>query len=97
MASVHVMEHKPRQDPFTCSIEALSSFLQHMLEQGHAFSTLKVNLAAISACHVGWNGATPGANPLATRFIKGTKRLCSPRSVSVPLWGMPFEPFKALI
>lgn len=73
-----------------------------MFEQGRSFSTLKVYLAAISACHTGWNGVTPGAHPLASRFLKGARRLRPPRSVTVPLWDLalvlralatePFEP-----
>lgn len=53
---------------FTCSIEAVLSFLQHMFKQGHTFSTLKEYLAAISPCRTGWSGRSQGAHPLATRL-----------------------------
>ena len=36
----------------------------------------------ISACHVGIDGATPGAHPLAVQFLKG---ICSLRPVSKPI------------
>lgn len=53
--------------------------------QGHAFFTFKASLAAISACHVGWNGAQyvqdSFTHPLATDFMKGTKHLQPPHSV----------------
>lgn len=48
-----------------------------MFEQGCTF-TLNVYLAAISACHVGWHGVTPGTYPLAGGFISGTGRLRTP-------------------
>lgn len=56
--------------------------------QGHAFFTFKASLAAISACHVGWNGAQyvqdSFTHPLATDFMKGTKHLQPPHSVLTP-------------
>lgn len=55
--------------PFQCSAVDILSFLQELLELGCSFSTIKVYLSAISACHVGFEGVTPGAHPLTVRFI----------------------------
>ena len=74
--------NKKRRDlaPRHCSITAVLSFLQEWLKKGTAFSTFKVYLVAISACHVGLGETTIGADPLVCRFIKG-----SLRPVSKPL------------
>lgn len=45
-------------------------FLPDLLDKGLS-STIKVYLAAISACHVGFDGVTPGAHPLVMHFFKG--------------------------
>lgn len=37
------------------------------------FSTIKVYLAEISACHVGFNWITSGAHPLTMRLLKGVR------------------------
>lgn len=37
------------------------TFLQELLDRGRSFSIIKVYLAAISACHIGFNRVTPGA------------------------------------
>lgn len=65
------MEH--RCDLLSCPIKVILSFVQYMLEQGHVFSTLKIYLAAISKCHVAWNGVTLGAHlALMLRALSGT-------------------------
>lgn len=56
--------------PFQCSTVNVLTFLQELLEKGLSFSTIKVHVAAMSACHVGFDGVTPGAHPLAMRFLK---------------------------
>lgn len=43
-------------------------FLQELLDKGLSISTIKVYLAAVSTCHVGFDGVTLGAHPLAMRF-----------------------------
>lgn len=73
-----------------------------MFDDGKAASTLKVYVAAISACHVGIGGATPGNHPLVSRFMAGVRRLRAPHKQLVPSWdllvvlraltGPPFEP-----
>ena len=81
------------------------TFLQELLDKGLSFSTIKVYLAAISACHVGFDGETPGAHPLAMRFLKGVRRLRPVFKPSIPSWdlalvlealcGPPFEPIES--
>ncbi|XP_053351317.1 uncharacterized protein LOC128520900 [Clarias gariepinus] len=92
--------------PFQCSMVEILSFLQKLLEKGLFFSTIKVYLAAISACHVGFDGVSPGAHPLAVRFLKGVRRLRPTARSSVPSWdlllvlealcGPPFEPVESI-
>lgn len=90
--------------PFQCSITHVLTFLQELFEQGLAYSTLKVYLSAISACHVGYDGVSPGAHPLATRFLKGVRRLRPATRSTFPSWDLslvlnalcqaPFEPLQ---
>ncbi|KAJ8333524.1 hypothetical protein SKAU_G00415320 [Synaphobranchus kaupii] len=67
---------------FQCSVAEVLCFLQEMLDKGRAFSTIKVYLAAISACHIGWGDGPIGRHPLLKRFMRGAHRL---RPVSKPL------------
>ena len=90
-------------DPLVCPIGEVLAFLQHLFDQGRTPSTLKVYLAAISACHVGYAGVSPGAHPLASRFMKGVRRLRPSSSPSVPTWdlatvlrGLALTPFDPL-
>ena len=92
--------------PFQCSIVDVLTFLQGLLDKGLSFSTIKVYLAAISACHIGFDGVTPGAHPLAVRFLKGVRRLRPVVKSSIPSWdlvlvlealcGPPFEPIESV-
>ena len=45
-------------DPINCALGVILEFLQQLFDEGKAASTLKVYLAAISACHAGINGRT---------------------------------------
>ncbi|XP_050958769.1 LOW QUALITY PROTEIN: uncharacterized protein LOC127160164 [Labeo rohita] len=77
-------------------------FLQELLEKGRAFSTVKVYLAAISACHVGIDDNTMGRHPLVCRFMRGARRLNRVSRPLIPPWDLsvvlnalsrtPFEP-----
>ncbi|KAK0147975.1 hypothetical protein N1851_012342 [Merluccius polli] len=73
-----------------------------MIDKGRAFSTIKVYLAAISACHVGFGRDTAGRHPLVRRFMKvARRRLFVPKPL-FPSWDLslvldalcqqPFEP-----
>lgn len=92
--------------PFQCSMGDVLTFLQELLDKGLSFSTIKVYLAAISACHIGFDGVTPGAHPLARRFLRGVRRLRPVVRPCVPSWdlalvlealcGPPFEPIESV-
>lgn len=68
--------------PFQCSVPDVLCFLQDLLDGDKSFSTIKVYLATISACHVGFGSAPIGQHPLIKRFMKGARQL---RSVCKPV------------
>ncbi|XP_056116182.1 uncharacterized protein LOC130092366 [Rhinichthys klamathensis goyatoka] len=88
--------------PFQCSVAVVLSFLQDLIDQGKAFSTIKVYLAAISACHIGFDNKTVGQYPLVCRFMKGARRALPVSKPLSPSWDLalvlealsmsPFEP-----
>ncbi|MGH0151620.1 UNVERIFIED_CONTAM: hypothetical protein FKN15_037060 [Acipenser sinensis] len=90
------------EDPTMCPMAVILQFLQDLLDEGKSPSTLKVYLAAISACHVKIDSVSPGAHFLAGQFLKGARRLRPPRKDVVPHWRLnvvlnaltkpPFEP-----
>ncbi len=89
---------------FQCSVQDVLCFLRDLLDGDKAFYTIKVYLAAISACHVGSGGAPIGQHPLIKRFVKGACRLRPVHKPLVPSWdlpmvleafsGLPFEPLE---
>lgn len=91
---------------YQCSVPDILCFLQDLLEKGRSFSTIKVYLAAISACHVGFEGSTVGQHPLIRRFMKGARRSLPVVRRSVPEWDLsmvlealsqyPFEPLGSI-
>lgn len=90
--------------PFNCPLNSILSFLQDLIDKKRAFSTVKVYLAAISACHVGFDGKTLGQHPLVCRFMKGARRLLPVSKHMSPSWDLsvvlralsdhPFEPLE---
>lgn len=92
--------------PFESSVVNILTFLQELLEKGLSFSTIKVYLSAISACHVGFGKLSPGAHPLVVRFMKGVLRMRPGRRITVPQWDLtlvldalcdvPFEPLDSV-
>ena len=87
---------------FQCSVRDILCFLQYLLDRGKAFSTIKVYVAAISACHIGFGDRTPGQHPLVSSFMKGVRRKRPVSRPLIPLWDLsgvlealtqhPFEP-----
>ncbi|XP_029937836.1 uncharacterized protein LOC115380768 [Myripristis murdjan] len=75
-----------------------------LIDKRKAFSTVKVYLAAIAACHVGFGKKTASQHPLVCRFMKGARRLLPVSRPLVPPWdlavvleglkGPPFEPLE---
>ena len=88
--------------PFQCDVANMLCFLQSLLDNGKAFSTIKVYLSAISACHVGFDKVSVGKHPLVCRFMKGVRRLRPAQRRLFPSWNLsevlealsrpPFEP-----
>ncbi|KAL7864410.1 hypothetical protein AOLI_G00158300 [Acnodon oligacanthus] len=85
-----------------CSLADLLYFLQDMLDKGKAFSTIKVYLAAISACYMGFGDKPVGQHPLVCRFMKGARRKRPVSRPLIPPWDLvldalcshPFEPLE---
>ncbi|MGH0120331.1 UNVERIFIED_CONTAM: hypothetical protein FKN15_064791 [Acipenser sinensis] len=75
-------------DPVYCSIAIILQFLQDLLQVGRSTSTMKVYLAAISACHVPIDLVSPGAHILATLFLKGARQLRPPRKDVLSEWSL---------
>ncbi|KAK7896412.1 hypothetical protein WMY93_021737 [Mugilogobius chulae] len=83
-------------------VPVILTFLQSLLDKGLAFSTIKVYLAAISACHIGFGDKTAGQHPLICSFMKGARRLRPVSKSLVAPWDLttvlnalshpPFEP-----
>lgn len=58
--------------PFQCTVVDILSFLQGLLKKKkRAFLTMKIYLATISACHVGFGNKPVGHHPLVCHFMKG--------------------------
>ena len=89
-------------DPVHCDVQTVLHFLQSKLDEGKAANTLKVYVAAISACHSDGPDGQLGRHPLLSRFMKGVRRLRPVRAPQVPTWDLglvlsalgqpPFEP-----
>ncbi len=81
------------------------SFLHEGLDRRLSPSTLKVYVAAIAAHHEAVDGKYLGKHDLVVRFLRGARRLNSPRPTSVPSWDLslvlmalqrpPFEPLQS--
>ncbi len=83
----------------------MAQFLQEKLSSGTCPGTLRVYVAAISACRVLIDGVSVGKHPLVARFIRGVKWLWPPTRATVPSWDFaivleglvmtPFEPLES--
>lgn len=90
------------EDPITCDIPAILTFLQERLDAGSSPSTLKVYVAAIAASHSMLEGRSVGKHLLISRFLRGARRLNPSRPRQMPVWDLslvlralsdpPFEP-----
>ena len=97
---------RERAVPFQASVRVILTFLQSLMDKGLSFSTIKVYLAAISACHVGFDNDTAWKHPLVRRFMLGASRLLQVPKSMVPTWDLalvldslsrpPFEPLEAV-
>ena len=73
---------------FEVPVRSVLIFLQDKLNQGLTFSTVKVYLGAISACHEGFDGKTVGKHPLVRRFMGGAKRARPVTRSLFPAWDL---------
>lgn len=78
-------------------------FLQDLIYKQRTFSTIKVYLAAIAACYLGFNGWAVSQHPLICRFMKGVCRrppvsrsLLPPWDLVVVLEGLKDPPYEQL-
>ena len=84
------MECQNRGDSSRAPVPVILTFLQELLYKGLAFSTVKVYLAAVSACHVGFGDMTAGQHPLVPQLMKGASCLRPlSRSLATP-WDLSF-------
>lgn len=92
--------------PFQAPTVEVLNFLQELMDRGLTFSTIKVYLAAISACHIGVDGKPVSQHEWVARFMKGARRLLPVRKSLVPPWDLavvldalclpPFEPLESV-
>ncbi|KAL2077870.1 hypothetical protein ACEWY4_027374 [Coilia grayii] len=94
------------EPPTHCEVRVILEFLQGLFDKGLSPSTLKVYLAAISACHVSPDTGSVGQHTLVSRFMKGVRRLRPVIRLRAPTWdltlvlkamtGPPFEPIQSI-
>ena len=76
------LERSPPVVSFQALVKDILVFLQSRLDRGSLFSTIRVYSAAISACHLGFDGKSTGRQPLVIEFLKGAQRASGvPRSL----------------
>ena len=91
---------------FQAPLRCVLTFLQEKLDQKLSFSTVKGYLAAISACHEGFDGKTVGKHRLVKGFMDGASRVAPPVKNLFPSWDLslvldalcraPFEPLESV-
>ena len=99
------LEQSPGSDPFQAPIGEVLRFLQTRLDEGLTHSTIKVWLASISACHLGYDGKRASEHPLVKPFMRGVQRLRATPRPLFPSWDLavvldglcktPFEPLES--
>lgn len=64
------------------------SFIQDLVDKLKTFSSGKAYLAAIAACHMGFESKTVSKHPLVCHFMKGVHRLLPMSRPLVPPWDL---------
>ena len=87
-------------------LNVILTFLQERVAQKLSFSTVKVYLAAISACHKGFDGRTVGQQALVRAFMEGASNTLPNNRSLFPKWDLtvvlgalcrtPFEPLESV-
>ena len=83
------LAQSPRLDSFQAPIGEVLRFLQDRVDAGLTFSTVKVWLASITACHIGYDGVRVSEHPWVPPFMKGVKRLRARSKGLFPSWDLP--------
>lgn len=83
------LAQSPRLDSFQAPISEVLRFLQDRVDAGLTFSTIKVWLHSISACHMGYDGKRVSEHPWVPPFLKGVKRLRARSKGLFPAWDLP--------
>ena len=73
---------------FLAPIGEVLRFLQDRHDAGLSYSAVKVWLAAISACHVGYDGRRVSEHPYVAPFMRGVKRLRASSRPLFPSWDL---------
>ena len=79
----------PDSDPFQAPIGEILNFLQSRVDRNLTYSTIKVWVHSLSACHVGYGGEPMSQHPLVPTFMKGVKRLRATPRRMFPFWDLP--------
>ena len=89
-----------------CDVKLILSFLQELLDKGLSPQSLKVYVAAVSACHSEVEGKQVGSLLLISRFMRGARRLRPRVAKMFPKWDLvtvlgglsvaPFEPLESV-
>ena len=90
---------------FQAPVTDILSFLQEKSDNDLSFSTVRVYLAAISACHLGFNDKIASKHPLVSQFMAGASNLRPVTRSLFPSWVLavvldclgrpPFEPLES--
>ena len=75
-------------DPESCSVQDVLLYLQSLFEKGLSADTVKVYLAAISACHIQLPEGSVGRHPLVSKFMRGFRRLRPHRVRNAVRWDL---------
>lgn len=79
------------EEPVSCSVPVLLSFLQKLLDSGRSASTLKVYASAIWANHLLIDGNSSGTHFLICQFVQSVRQLHLPGLVLEALTKSYFE------
>lgn len=77
-----------KEDPRSCDVSIILTFLQERLDAGSSPSTVKVYVAAIAVFRDLLDGHSVWRHPLITSFLWGARRLNPPRLRQMPVWDL---------
>lgn len=83
--------YSQNEDPSSCDISAILSFLQELLDKGCTSSMLKVYMPAITVNHALGAGQSVGRNNFVIKFLREARRLNLPHPHTVPVWDLSMD------